>query len=109
MDVHSGFVGVNEDQLRDAHEGDPAIEAAGAGTLDRLSATAEKAVLRIRSVNLLCGTENCFACVLAGDRTLAGIKVKALSVDAPTDWFDMAERYVGNTWHHRVREGSYRA
>jgi len=28
MDVHSGFVGVNEDQLRDAHERDLAIEAA---------------------------------------------------------------------------------
>ncbi len=28
MDVHSGFVGVTEDQLREAHEGDLAIEAA---------------------------------------------------------------------------------
>lgn len=28
MDVHSGFVGVTEDQLREAHERDLAIEAA---------------------------------------------------------------------------------
>src|ERR1700726_4261102 len=28
MDVHSGFVGVTEDQLREAHEHDLAIEAA---------------------------------------------------------------------------------
>jgi len=28
MDVHSGFVGVSESQLRDAHEQDLAIEAA---------------------------------------------------------------------------------
>jgi hypothetical protein len=27
MDVHSGFVGVTEDQLREAHERDLAIEA----------------------------------------------------------------------------------
>ena len=27
MDVHSGFVGVTEDQLREAHEHDLAIEA----------------------------------------------------------------------------------
>jgi hypothetical protein len=28
MDVHSGFVGVTEDQLREAHERDLAVEAA---------------------------------------------------------------------------------
>jgi hypothetical protein len=28
MDVHSGFVGVTEEQLREAHEGDLAVEAA---------------------------------------------------------------------------------
>jgi hypothetical protein len=28
MDVHSGFIGVTEDQLREAHERDLAVEAA---------------------------------------------------------------------------------
>jgi len=60
MDVHSGFVGVTEDQLREAHERDLAIEAAEGVHFERAwldpesgkvfclsSGPSEEAVLRV--------------------------------------------------------------
>ena len=37
MDVHSGFVGVTEDQLREAHQRDLAVEAADGVHFERVA------------------------------------------------------------------------